>query len=126
MRHRASHKVLLTIAGLVLAACSSGRPDIAASGPAEIFAEHQIVAAAHPLAVEAGRQILREGGSAVDAAIAGQMGLTLAGPRSSGIGGGGFLLHYDGANTLESYDGRETAPASAKPDMFLGPDGEPL
>src|SRR3954471_13913537 len=113
MRHSAPHKVLFALAGLVLAACSgsSNRPHLAASGPAEIFAEHQIVAAAHPLAVEAGRQILRDGGSAVDAAIAVQMVLTLVEPQSSGIGGGGFLLHYDDkAGALESYDGRETAP----------------
>jgi gamma-glutamyltranspeptidase/glutathione hydrolase len=128
MRHPAQHKVLFAITGLILAACGSpGRPEVAASGPAETFAQHQIVAAAHPLAVEAGREILREGGSAVDAAVAVQMVLTLVEPQSSGIGGGGFLLHYDGkAHALESYDGRETAPASAKPDMFLGPDGEPL
>jgi gamma-glutamyltranspeptidase/glutathione hydrolase len=127
MRLSAPHKVLFAIAGLVLAACSSRQPDVAASGPAETFAEHQIVTAAHPLAVEAGRQILREGGSAVDAAIAVQMVLTLVEPQSSGIGGGGFMLNYDPqANKIDSYDGRETAPASAKPDMFLGPDGEPL
>lgn len=128
MRLPASHKVLFALTGLVLAACSSnGRPEVSASGPAETFAEHQIVAAAHPLAVEAGRQILREGGSAVDAAIAVQAVLTLVEPQSSGIGGGGFLLHYDDqAHLLESYDGRETAPASARPDMFLGADGEPL
>jgi gamma-glutamyltranspeptidase / glutathione hydrolase len=127
IRHPFSRTLLLA-ATLVLAACSSDRrPEVAASGPAETFAEHQIVAAAHPLAVEAGREILRAGGSAVDAAITVQMVLTLVEPQSSGIGGGGFLLHYDAAaRRLESYDGREIAPASAKPDMFLGPDGEPL
>jgi len=128
MRHSAPHKVLFAIAGLVLAACSSSsRPEVAARSPAETFAAHQIVTAAHAVAVEAGRQILREGGSAVDAAIAVQMVLTLVEPQSSGIGGGGFMLHYDPAgDRLESYDGRETAPASARPDMFLGPDGAPL
>jgi gamma-glutamyltranspeptidase / glutathione hydrolase len=128
MLHSARTQVLFALAGLVLAACgSNGRPELAASSSAETFAEHQIVAAAHPLAVEAGRQILREGGSAVDAAIAVQAVLTLVEPQSSGIGGGGFLLHYDEkAGSLESYDGRETAPASATPDMFLGADGAPL
>src|SRR4051812_29148886 len=127
MPFSAAYKVLFAIVGLVLAACSSRQPEVAASGPTEVFAEQQIVAAAHPLAVEAGRQILREGGSAVDAAIAVQMVLTLVEPQSSGIGGGGFILHYDPQrHELESYDGRETAPASAKPDMFLGPDGAPL
>jgi gamma-glutamyltranspeptidase/glutathione hydrolase len=129
MRPSAPHNLLFVLAGLVLAACSSApsRPQVAAAGAAETFAAHQIVAAAHPLAVEAGRQILRDGGSAVDAAIAVQAVLALVEPQSSGIGGGGFLLHYDDkAHLLESYDGRETAPASARPDMFMGPDGEPL
>jgi gamma-glutamyltranspeptidase/glutathione hydrolase len=121
--------LILIIALPGLAGCSSdaGRPEVAAKSAAETYAEHQIVAAAHPLAVEAGRQILREGGSAVDAAIAVQAVLTLVEPQSSGIGGGGFLVHYDDqAKLLESYDGRETAPASATPEMFLGADGEPL
>ena len=64
------------------------------------------VAAANPLATEAGDQIIRAGGSAVDAAIAVQMVLTLVEPQSSGIGGGAFLLHWDGA-ALQAYDGRE-------------------
>jgi len=116
---------LILIIGL--SGCTGDRPEVRAMSPAETFAQHQIVAAAHPLAVEAGREILREGGSAVDAAIAVQMVLTLVEPQSSGIGGGGFLLHYDpAAHRVESYDGRETAPASATPEMFLGPDGQPL
>ncbi len=119
--------ILISLPGLAGCGGGSGLPTLAASGPRETFAEQQIVAAAHPLAVEAGREILRAGGSAADAAIAVQAVLTLVEPQSSGIGGGGFLLHYDErARLLESYDGRETAPASARPDMFLGPDGEPL
>ncbi|GAB2177008.1 gamma-glutamyltransferase [Dongia sp. agr-C8] len=119
--------ILISLPGLAGCGGGSGLPTVAASGPRETFAEQQIVAAAHPLAVEAGREILRQGGSAIDAAIAVQAVLTLVEPQSSGIGGGGFLLHYDDrAKLLESYDGRETAPASARPDMFLGADGEPL
>ena len=83
------------------------------------------VAAAHPLAADAGLQMLREGGSAVDAAIAVQMVLTLVEPQSSGIGGGAFLLHWDG-QTVWAWDGRETAPAAATPELFLKPDGLPL
>jgi gamma-glutamyltranspeptidase/glutathione hydrolase len=84
------------------------------------FANRDMVAAANPLAVEAGVTILRKGGSALDAAIAVQMMLTLVEPQSSGIGGGAFLLHYDGkAKSLVGYDGRETAPAAATPDQFM-------
>ncbi|MEZ5417424.1 MAG: gamma-glutamyltransferase [Vicinamibacterales bacterium] len=84
------------------------------------FANRDMVAAANPLAVEAGVTILGKGGSAVDAAIAVQMMLTLVEPQSSGIGGGAFLLHYDGAaKALVGYDGRETAPAAATPDQFM-------
>ncbi len=83
------------------------------------------VAAANPLATEAGYRMLKAGGSAVDAAIAVQMVLTLVEPQSSGIGGGAFLLHHDGQLT-EAYDGRETAPAGADEDLFLGADGQPL
>jgi gamma-glutamyltranspeptidase/glutathione hydrolase len=69
--------------------------------------------------------MLRAGGSAVDAAIAVQMVLTLVEPQSSGIGGGAFLLHFDGATT-QAFDGRETAPAGATPSLFLGLDGKPI
>jgi gamma-glutamyltranspeptidase/glutathione hydrolase len=79
-----------------------------------------MVAAAHPLAVEAGLETLRQGGSAVDAAVTVQMALGVVEPQSSGIGGGGFLLYYDAASrTITVYDGRETAPAGATPEMFL-------
>ncbi|WP_411878309.1 gamma-glutamyltransferase [Polaromonas sp. YR568] len=83
------------------------------------------VAAANPLATDAGYQILKAGGSAVDAAIAVQMVLTLVEPQSSGIGGGAFLLHYNG-KTVEAFDGRETAPAAADEKLFLGADGKPM
>ncbi|WP_332775756.1 gamma-glutamyltransferase family protein [Polaromonas sp.] len=83
------------------------------------------VAAANPLATDAGYQVLKAGGSAIDAAIAVQMVLTLVEPQSSGIGGGAFLLHYNG-KTTEAFDGRETAPAAADERLFLGADGKPL
>lgn len=86
--------------------------------------QHHMVAAANPYAAEAGREMLRAGGSAVDAAIAVQAVLTLVEPQSSGIGGGAFLLHYDAATgAVAAYDGRETAPASARPAMFLTESG---
>ena len=86
-----------------------------------------MVAAANPLAVDAGYKILRAGGSAVDAAIAVQLVLGLTEPQSSGLGGGAFLLAHDGkTHKLIAYDGRETAPAAATPERFLGSDGKPL
>lgn len=83
------------------------------------------VAAANPLATDAGLQVLRAGGSAIDAAIAVQMVLALVEPQSSGLGGGAFLLHFDG-KTTQAFDGRETAPAGATPQLFLDANGEPL
>ena len=89
-------------------------------------ATRHMVAAAHPLAAEAGRDILRAGGSAVDAAIATQLVLGLVEPQSSGLGGGAFIVHWDdAAKDLKSYDGRETAPSAANSDRFLK-DGKPM
>ena len=83
-------------------------------------ANSYMVSAANPLAVEAGTRVLQEGGSAVDAAIAVQLVLNLVEPQSSGIGGGAFLLHWNAsAKELKTYDGREAAPAAARPDRFL-------
>ena len=85
-----------------------------------------MVSAANPLAVDAGVEILKAGGSAADAAIAVQLVLNLVEPQSSGLGGGSFALHWDAAvQSVSNYDGRETAPASARPDRFLR-DGRPL
>ena len=87
-------------------------------------AAKHMVAAANPLAAKAGLEILRAGGSAVDAAIATQLVLNVVEPQSSGIGGGAFLMHYDAkTRDIEAYDGREKAPAAATEDMFLKPDG---
>ena len=89
-----------------------------------VHAKRQMVVAAHPLAAQAGIEILRSGGSAVDAAIATQLVLNVVEPQSSGIGGGAFLLHYDAASRrLSSFDGRETAPAAAKADRFAATGG---
>ena len=84
------------------------------------------VAAANPLAVEAGLGVLRRGGSAVDAAVAVQAVLGLVEPQSSGLGGGAFMMVYDGTTQeVTAYDGREIAPASATPELFQE-DGRPL
>lgn len=118
-----SRRFASLLAALTLAACASASgplaPDVHGDGEA-------MVAAANPHAVDAALEILRAGGSAVDAAIAAEMVLGLVEPQSSGIGGGGFLLHYDGASEdIVAYDGRERATAGATPDMFLD-DGAPL
>jgi len=82
-----------------------------------------MVAAANPLATDAGYQVLRAGGTAVDAAIAVQMVLTLVEPQSSGIGGGAFLMHFDG-NSVKAFDGRETAPSAASEKLFQNAEGK--
>lgn len=88
------------------------------------FAQSQMVAAAHPLAAEAGRQMLRDGGSAADAAVAVQAVLSLVEPQSSGIAGGALILHFDARRGhTTAWDGREAAPAGATPTLFLRPDG---
>lgn len=125
-------KPLLAALGLaLLGACTTPppvpQPEVATgltAKPGWTF-QRQAVAAANPLATEAGAQILRVGGSAVDAAIAVQMVLTLVEPQSSGIGGGAFLLHHDGRK-LQAFDGRETAPAAVDETLFLNAQGQPL
>jgi gamma-glutamyltranspeptidase/glutathione hydrolase len=87
--------------------------------------ERFAVAAANPLATEAGYQILKAGGSAMDAAVAVQMVLTLVEPQSSGLGGGAFLLHWDGEH-VTALDGRETAPAAVDENLFIKADGTPM
>ena len=94
----------------------------------EVLARHAAVATAHPLASQAALEMLRAGGSAVDAAIAAQMVLGLVEPQSSGIGGGAFAVVLDPERRdapLASYDGRETAPQAAREDLFLR-QGQPL
>ena len=124
------------LAAAVLAGCSLGpasapgaapasRPLPSAALPAVGTAQRHMVAAANPLATEAGLRVLRAGGSAVDAAVAVQMVLTLVEPQSSGIGGGAFVLHFDGQR-LAAYDGRETAPAAADERLLLRRDGTPM
>lgn len=86
-----------------------------------------MVVAAHPLAAEAGRSVLAEGGAAADAAVAVQLMLNVVEPQSSGLGGGAFALYWDAsAGKLTSYDARETAPGAADENYWLGEDGEPI
>ncbi len=91
------------------------------------FGSHHMVVTAHPLASRVADQVLAGGGHAVDAAIAAQAMLNLVEPQSSGIGGGGFMLVWDARERrVRAYDGRETAPATAKVGRFQGPEGKPM
>ena len=105
-------------------------PPEAASGLASVTQpvafDHAMIVTANPLASDAGAAILRQGGSAVDALIAAQWVLGLVEPQSSGLGGGGFLLSHTARDGVQSWDGRETAPAQARPDRFLDGAGQPL
>ncbi len=108
---------------IALAVVCVGLPALAQTPPAQ----KHIIAAAHPLAVEAGLAMLRQGGSAADAVVAAQMVLALVEPQSSGLGGGAVAVTFQHAsNDVLAWDGRETAPAAAGPDLFLGRDGKPM
>lgn len=96
------------------------------SVPAEARTE-AVATSADPRATEAGAEILAKGGTAADAAMAMMLALTVVEPQSSGIGGGGFLVHFDADDgELSTINGRETAPAAARPDRFMGSDGKPM
>ncbi|UOO81954.1 gamma-glutamyltransferase [Uruburuella testudinis] len=129
------------LGALALAACASapqqpttgGAGDLApeqGSGRVEqnlVHAKNFMAASANPLATEAGYQILKRGGSAIDAMIAMQTTLSLVEPQSSGLGGGAFLVYWDNsAKKLTTFDARETAPQGATPQLFMGTDGQPL
>ncbi len=110
----------IVFAPLLLAGCAT--VPSAPSAPSQ----RGLVSAADSRAAEAGADILRKGGSAADAAIATMLALTVVEPQSSGIGGGGFYVAASPDGSIETIDGRETAPAAARPDWFLGADGQPL
>ena len=108
------------------------QPEIATgfTPKSDVVTQHFAVATANPFATRAGRDMLKAGGSAVDAAIAAQMVLGLVEPQSSGLGGGALMLHSvmaaGGAPRIQAFDGRETAPAAASEDMLLNAQGQPL
>ena len=110
-------KLWTLFAAVSLGACTT-LPDHAADAPG-------MVSAADPRAAEAGASILRQGGSATDAVLATLLALTVVEPQSSGIGGGGFLVTSDARGDVDTFDGRETAPAAAGPSWFLK-DGKPM
>src|SRR5215212_2972615 len=112
---------------LAIAALGSTATAPAAQPIAQARAVEPFAIAANPLAAEGGLNVLKRGGSAVDAAIAVQAMLSLVEPQSSGVGGGAFLHYYDArSGKLTLYDGREVAPAQATPAMFLNSAGQPL
>ncbi len=124
----------MVAAALALAGCHTPvneqppAPELGSGYRTDLATQHaqrHMAAAANPLAAEAGREMLRQGGSAIDAAIAMQAVLTLVEPQSSGIGGGAFIMLWDG-KTVHAYDGRETAPAGATERLFLKADGTPM
>ncbi len=120
---------LACVLGSATVALAQNAPEPASglSPKQAVSAPRFMLAAAHPLAVDAGYEVLRRGGAAIDAAVAVQMVLNLVEPQSSGIGGGAFILHYSSNDaTLSAYDGRETAPAAARAERFLDADGRPL
>jgi gamma-glutamyltranspeptidase/glutathione hydrolase len=130
----ASGAPLAANAAAPVKAAKTAKVAVKTSGPvsktparAPAYKPSGMVAAANPLAVEAGLRVLREGGSAADAAVAIQAVLGLVEPQSSGLGGGSFMVFYDAkTGKVTAYDGREKAPMAAGPDLFLGPDGKPL
>ncbi|MCX2899942.1 gamma-glutamyltransferase [Pseudomonas mandelii] len=133
-RNRLSALALIA-AALTLGACNAPptstlplAPESASGYRSDLqtrYATRHMAAAANPLAAEAGREMLRQGGSAIDSAIAMQAVLTLVEPQSSGIGGGALIVLWDG-KAVRTYDGRETAPAGASEKLFLQADGKPM
>ena len=132
----ATKLVIALLTTLAISACAPARtaPELAALQPeaASGYAtktagtfQRWAVAAANPLATQAGYDVLGAGGNAVDAAVATQMVLALVEPQSSGLGGGAFLLHFDGSS-VKAFDGRETAPAKATASLFLDDNGQPM
>ncbi|MEX3773841.1 gamma-glutamyltransferase [Pseudomonas sp. MYb118] len=125
----------LSLLAVTLTACNAPpastlpiAPEAASGFRTDLQTRHatrHMAAAANPLAAEAGRAMLRQGGSAIDAAIAMQAVLTLVEPQSSGIGGGAFIVFWDGMQ-VRTFDGRETAPAGATEKLFLQADGQPM
>lgn len=125
----------LIATALTLAACQNATAPTLPTAPESasgyrtdlrtVHSSQYMAAAANPLATEAGREMLRRGGSAIDAAIAMQAVLTLVEPQSSGIGGGALIVLWDG-KAVRTFDGRETAPAGATEKLFLQTDGTPM
>jgi len=133
---KTANLLLITVLFTITTACSSAEDKavekVATEQPAEVVTQPvaqkpaAMVVTANPIATETGLAILRQGGSAIDAAIAVQATLSLVEPQSSGLGGGGFMVYYDASDkSIQYYNGREKAPMAVTPDLFLE-DGKPM
>lgn len=127
IRNGLASALLVLAASAVAQEAPQPEATTAIASRASVTARDFMVATAHPLATEAGYRVLEAGGTAADAAVAVQAMLGLVEPQSSGLGGGAFALYWDAAlGELTSYDARETAPLAARPDYWLGEDGQPM
>jgi gamma-glutamyltranspeptidase / glutathione hydrolase len=122
----------VTALALLLGAFTvASRPVLADGSDGPVRADKDMAVTASPFATEAAVRMLRQGGNATDAAVAAQLVLSLVEPQSSGVGGGAFMLYYqaDDAPGVEPeitvYEGREVAPKTAGPDLFLDANGKP-
>ena len=113
------NRIALLLAPLALAGCAASTQTASAPPPPAQAYQAGMVSAADPRAAEAGAQMLRQGGSATDAAIATMLALTVVEPQSSGIGGGGLFVSTNSRGQVETIDGRETAPSAASPKWFV-------
>ena len=123
------YKILILSGLVLLAACSTAPTHTAVTQNSKSAhtSSTGMVVTANPLASQAGAEVLRAGGSAVDAAIAIEAVLSLVEPQSSGLGGGGFMVHFDNqSNTLAVYDGRERAPSNISATQFLDEQGKSI
>ncbi len=126
-KHKMTYRALATLLFLAVGSAQAELPAVARIERSAVTAKHTMVAAGHPLAVDAGLNMLARGGSAIDAVIATQMVLNLVEAHGSGIGGGAFVMAYDAKKkNVFAYDGREVAPMGATPELFIGPDGKPM
>lgn len=125
-RHVIAGLLALCLTAPLSYAQQAPEPASAAKTKTLVTAHRHMVVAANPLAVQAGLDVLRQGGNAVDAAVAVQAVLGLAEPQSSGLAGGAFMLLAEPGGKLTTYDGREVAGAAVTPDLFMAPDGKPM